>query len=743
MNQYEVANLARLEPAYQQRLGLNTAPFPPTHEDRFLYLDAERLQRLNMLQHLTQYSNLLLIVRGERGIGKTSLMQRLIVNARPEWHLCQIDANTMMDANQLLYQIARGFGLPAPPHDDEALQEVLYQQLVNLRQRDEIPLLLVDDAHELAQEALQALFNLADIESGDGKLLRVILFCEPQIETMLDQPAIHALRDRVTHTLDIPRLSEEQTAEYLRHRLSVAGLLGASPFQLRDIHHIYKLSDGVPANINEAAHDLLSQEPTAQGKQPPAQSRKFRPVHWLIGLLSLGLLLLLVFQEVVNTRFEPTAPDRQASAPVVEIQSPVPPSAAHDSPASPTPPETQPQAPAEPTQPPAAAATVATKPEVTKPSPAPAATVQAGRPPSGDAELVLAPPLHPVGDNPPVPTPSAPPAAAPPTAPRILAISPNPAIGSQKPQTFILKGDGLTKDTKVRVQWKQGDKILAAHQVEWRNEHEMRLILTTGLNGDNWQVALIRGGQRSAPASFAVKPPAPPSQSAGPPRTAIKTRSKHSGPVSLWDKDWLSAQPGQHLTLQLLASRQRASIEKFARQHALSGRAVAFTSQRDGEPLYTLVLGSYADRNKAKQAIAQLPTHLQSIKPWTRSFNSIHAALSQQALTLSPTTPPGSQQRREQSAWLWSQDPRRFTLQLMSGRNENAIRQFIRQHKLSGKAVYFRSLHDGQTRYALVFGSYPDRNSALAAIPQLPGSLRKPKPWPRSFSSIQAELLAP
>ena len=75
MSSYNLAQLARLEPNYLARYGLKTAPFSTTHDDRFLYLDAERQQRLHMLQHLTQYSHLLLIVTGEHGVGLEKLRQ--------------------------------------------------------------------------------------------------------------------------------------------------------------------------------------------------------------------------------------------------------------------------------------------------------------------------------------------------------------------------------------------------------------------------------------------------------------------------------------------------------------------------------------------------------------------------------------------------------------------------------------------------------------------------------------------
>ncbi len=756
MSEYDTDSLARLEPVYQQQLGLTSAPFPPTHEDRFLYLDADRLQRLHMLQHLTDYSSLLLMVIGERGIGKTSLMDRFIKEARPEWRVCQVNANTMMDAGLLLYDIARGFGLPAPSQEHGALQEELVAQLVKLRQNNWIPLLIIDDAHELPQDALEALFHLADVESGEGSLLRIILFCEPQIQTMLEQPAIQSLRERITHSIDIPPLTEEQTAEYLRHRLAVAGLATSSPFSMKDIHQIYRLSDGIPARINEAAHVMLSEGLAGRAESPGQATGRFRPTptHLLLGLLALLVVIALWFQDDINRALQEPA---QTARPPVERHpdsiKPAPPAPlAFEMPTttSPAAGETgqQPRRPAEPRAPALIERQRATPPAVhptetpapgmakTRPESASAHPTESGpepEAPSQPAPVVTQKPAAPATTTEsaqPAPPPARP---APPPPARILAINPATLTGSKQPQTLTLEGENFRADDKVQVNWNDGQKILSAQQVEWRDKNEIRITLTTGTQADDWQVRIRRGKQTSAPASFRV--------TAAKPDSAI--------PVQLWDSAWISRQPPRHLTLQLLASGQKGNIEKFVKRHGLTNMTVAFETRRERKPLYVLILGSYPDRAQASLAATQLPTSLKNVKPWIRDFASIQkqlktaAAAPAKATTVVATPLPSSINLNDQIAWLWAQDPRHYTLQLMSGPNEAAIRDFIRRYRLKGKAIYYRTLRDGQSRYTLIYGSYPDRAQARAAIARLSPTLQKTGPWARSFASIHAELPAP
>lgn len=311
---YNIDQLNRIEPTYLAAYGLTEAPFSLQHDDRFLYLNASLSEQLNLLKHYTQYGNLLLIITGERGVGKSSLKQRFINTAQEEWQICEIQAHTMMDASLLLKQVANGFGITEPPFEAAALHEVLSAQLEHLHQSSYEPILIIDDAHELPQDALQSLLYLAEHHSDQHTALRIILFCEPEIETMLEDPSIHSLKERVTHSIDIPKLDEEDTAEYLRHRLAVAGLDGTSPFTPKLIHKIYKASDGIPAKINEYAHQNLldDKEPYTPDEidlddEFNTSSQQFNLRNMVLGGIALAIVIsVLLFQDQINTLFEET-----------------------------------------------------------------------------------------------------------------------------------------------------------------------------------------------------------------------------------------------------------------------------------------------------------------------------------------------------------------------------------------------------------------------------------------------------
>ncbi len=727
MTDYDVAQLARLEPAYQERLGLNTAPFPPTHEDRFLYLDAERRQRLQMLQHLTQYSNLLLMIVGDRGIGKTSLLDRFVAEAKPEWQIARIQANALMDADQLLYDIALGFGLSAPPHDPSSLQDALFQHLLKLREQDRTPILIIDDAHELPRDALLAVFHLADAETAEGNLLRVILACEPQIETMLADTAFAPLRERITHTLDIPPFDKTGTAEYLAHRLAVAGYSGASPFDDKALQQIWQAAEGNPARINEAAHLWLSDGGARElpspwegdGKEaatetgPTFLQRLPRGQIAAASGIALLLILALLFQDRINTLFEEPATPAETQ----------PPASAHTSPApveEPARPDAQP---------------IGGPPATTEnPSAENAPEETAGVSPAAPEPEAATPATE---DTPaePSPVPEETPAPPPPAIPIIERIEPAIIDGSRKPVTLTLHGKGFTADSRVEVVWKDGRRFLPAERVEWIDTRTGRITLVPGISDDTWQVRIHGPADTvSEPASFRV-------------RAAVTTPSaRDTGtPKTLWDRQWIAQQPGDHFTLQLLATRQRDNVSRFVEQHGLKGLAVAFETRRNGQTWYSVIVGSYPDRQQAQQAFSQLPASVQKLQPWIRRFDGIQQAM-QETRTRQATPlpihlpPPDTLNPADHLSWLWSRDPSHVTLQLMAGHDEQGIRRFLRQHRLLGKAAWYRTVRNGRPWFVVVYGDYADRRAARAAIDKLPPALQHLKPWPRTFGDIHAEL---
>ncbi len=723
---YDTSDIDNIAPPYLASYGLTEAPFSSQQDDRFLYLNTSLNERLELLKHYTQYGNLLLLVTGERGIGKSSLKQRFINTAQEEWQICEIQSHTMMDASLLLRQVATGFNITEPPLEPAVLFEVLSEQLEHMHQQALVPILIIDDAHELPQDALQALLYLAEHHSDQHSALRIILFCEPEIETMLEDPAIHSLKERVTHSMEILPLDETQTAEYLRHRLAVAGLDGTSPFTPKLVNKIFKASEGIPSKINEYAHQNLldDSEPFISDERDLDDDfiQKVSPFNLrnmvLAGFAVAIIISVLLFQDRINGLFE--EPDNviaeNNSIPTQDVNL-----------------HTQ-----------IAPEIIQTEEKSVNTKSAEVKTIEFNL--NEDTSLKNKPEEK-IKEQ----------AALSQTSPASIAlqltsVNPNPVPGSKQRQIISISGSGFHKRQKIKVSWTGKEKILADTQVNVTSDSYMNLILNTGMQTDTWTVTVIDTllNMESNTISFNVvaaeKENAPnknkitKQEKISAKKTSTQLSSK---PVNgLYGQDWIKQQNKNHFTLQLLGTHQKNTLPNYLNKFALTNDAAIFKTKRDNKNWFTLIYGQYPTKSAAQTAAKQLPKGV--TKPWVRSFASILPSLAKTniAKITSTAIPSGTTTNipDNQEGWLWSQDPSHYTLQLTAGTDKKAIQAFIKRHHLRGKAAYFHRLRDGKDWYILVHGSYAGYSKAKQAINQLPSAVQKAKPWARSFSAIHAEL---
>lgn len=725
-NNYNLSSMDKLnqiEPTYLSSYGLTEAPFSLKQDDRFFYSSTALTERLDLLKHYTQYGNLLLIITGERGIGKSSLKQRFINTAQEEWQICEIQSHTMMDASLLLKQIANGFNITEPPIDPSALFEVLSEQLDYMHQNSSVPILLIDDAHELPKDSLQALLYLAENHSDQHTALRIVLFCEPEIETMLEDPAIHSLKERVTHGMEIPALDETETAEYLRHRLAVAGLDGTSPFTPKLVNKIFKASDGVPAKINEYAHKNLldDSEPYIPDELDLDDGliheiSPFNLRNMLLGGFAIALVVAgLLFQGEINDLFE----EPELSIDIAETETKNKTTESKNTKTS----EnleitTNAENPGEPQQ--AEKSTIefslSEKPKIESEVKTKLSTEASTSTTNKNAVTIT-----------------------------LSTVNPNPIPASKQRQIISISGSGFNKKQKVKVSWTGKEKILSETQVNVTSDTYMNLILNVGMQPDTWEITVIDPtlNIESNTINFDVVSPETDKTKSKPiPKViATKTVIVEKNNSGIYGQDWVKQQNKKHFTLQLLGTHNKNTLPAYLKKFSLKDDAAIFKTQRNGKDWFTLIYGQHATKAEAQAATLKLAKGVS--KPWVRSFASILPSLSKvnsnKKVTVAPTTVT-TNIPDNQDGWLWSQDPSHYTLQLAAGTDKKAIQTFIKRHKLKGKAVYFHRLRDGKDWYILIYGSYTGYSKAKQAISQLPAAVQKAKPWARNFGAIHSEL---
>ncbi len=769
-------------PPYLSLLKLHSAPFGSKGGADLFYADAERTQYLDMLQHLTQYSEELLLVVGNEGIGKSILLDKYLQRREEHWEVCRIDGNQGLELDSLFARVADCFAVDMAKVAPEQLLEALRRHLDALLEQ-QLSVLVIDDAHALSDDALEMVFHLAALEGEHGKLIRVLLFADSSIESRLSSTRFSQLAS--PHRVQLKPLNEADSAAYVTHRLQSAGYIGTPPFNSAELKQLYRQSQGVPLKLNRAAHALLLEHSEGERKQFGITRNNLR-----VGLATAALVgTVLGMHDRINAFL-----GGGESSVAVTAERPVLRLADEDNPwavvirdgesiqiSCGTPGE---QAVA--VRPSPAAAPLEQQPVMKAPLLQELET-PAEEPPAEAEAVVVKPPLPGIAPElPPVvaaadaPQPvaegdSAEEKPAEPTAPEKLELTgivPDPVIGSDEPQSVTLLGTGLESGSKVAVSSQGKVSALTPEQIKVPDSHHMELNLTTGMGPSKWAVQVSSPANvRSNIFRFEVEAPKPeaPSQEAATeqveaapaaprplvekaepaaesvaeakpePKPAAEKKPLVQRPATtsglIQNGDWVGGQPAGNFTLQLLAAAEPESLQAFvAKNPKLKGPFGGFEQQRGGKRLHVLIQGSYPSRAQADAAARALPP---PVKAWVRDFGGIQKVMEKPVKAAQ--APVGG---AKDTAWVWSQNPSHHTIQLAGSGNEATLKAMMGSLKLPGEMAVVESQRDGKPWYTLIYGSFASKAAAQGTVARLPASLKKSAPWIRTFSALQGEISA-
>lgn len=219
----------------------------------FKFFPAQRKPVLGQLHHLARYSQLLLVVSGPEGSGKTLLRQALVASTNKQSVLSVVvSAKGASDPASILRQVAQGLQVQRPDLPS------LLAQVAQLALTGQDVYILVDDAEDLSDAALSSLMGLA-AGNSEGRA-HVFLFAESQLLPRLD---LVAAGDERFHVIELQPYSEDEARDYLSQRLEGAGQ-GVEILSDEQLEEIQERSDGWPGRINEVAREVLVDAMLAQ-----------------------------------------------------------------------------------------------------------------------------------------------------------------------------------------------------------------------------------------------------------------------------------------------------------------------------------------------------------------------------------------------------------------------------------------------------------------------------------------------
>ncbi len=218
---------------YKEFFGLRANPFNVNPDPRYLYLTRHTEEALACLTYGIQSRKGFVLLTGEVGTGKTTLINKLLEWLRLQQVATAFIFNSRLDVPQFLDFMMADFGIPCDSKSKSQVLQRLYNSLLDRYRAGETAVLIVDEAQNLSDEVLEEIRMLTNLETFTEKLLQIVLVGQPELEQRLKQPQLRQLRQRLT----------------LR-AMRIAGSNGELIFEPDAVSALYRYSIGVPRVIN-------------------------------------------------------------------------------------------------------------------------------------------------------------------------------------------------------------------------------------------------------------------------------------------------------------------------------------------------------------------------------------------------------------------------------------------------------------------------------------------------------------
>lgn len=255
---------------YAQHFGLRQEPFSIAPDPRFLYMSGRHREALAHLLYGVAAdrgpvagqgpsagwggSGGFVLLTGDIGTGKTTICRCFLAQVPAGCRVAYI-FNPRLSVLELLQTMVEEFHIDLPPQAAATPTlknhiDALNTFLLARHAAGEGCVLVIDEAQNLPADVLEQLRLLTNLETNERKLLQIVLIGQPELRTLLDQPHMEQLAQRVVARFHLDALTPTETAHYVAHRLAVAGHSGPLPFDAAALRRIHRLTQGVPRRIN-------------------------------------------------------------------------------------------------------------------------------------------------------------------------------------------------------------------------------------------------------------------------------------------------------------------------------------------------------------------------------------------------------------------------------------------------------------------------------------------------------------
>jgi putative secretion ATPase (PEP-CTERM system associated) len=242
---------------YEAFYGLNSKPFQLNPDPSFYFGSKPHRRAKAYLEYGVQRNEGFIVITGEIGAGKTTIVRGLLASLDSEKVIAANLVTTQLDAEDTLRMVGAAFGVRVKDVSKADVLMALEAFLVTQTSQGKRCLLIVDEAQNLTQRAVEELRMLSNFQFGQQALIQTFLVGQPEFRSILQSPSMQQLRQRVTASCHIGPLDLDETRGYIEHRLKCAGSKGRPTFDAGAFEAIFSASGGIPRRINLICDRIL------------------------------------------------------------------------------------------------------------------------------------------------------------------------------------------------------------------------------------------------------------------------------------------------------------------------------------------------------------------------------------------------------------------------------------------------------------------------------------------------------
>ena len=241
---------------YNDYFGLLAPPFSATPDSRIFYDNELYREAFANLRYGIEWRKGLIVLTGEVGTGKTTLLDKIIRDLGSTIQVVFISYD-QLNSTELIQLVSRELGFPSDRQDRVSRVEQLREYLIAQFRRRRIVALLIDEAQNLSDETFEAVRFLSNFQYGGEKLLQIVLTGQPELQVRLNQPKLHHLKQRIVIQSRLAPLTNDEVSRYITFRVRGAGFRGKELFGSEVLGDISLFSGGIPRLINIICDNAL------------------------------------------------------------------------------------------------------------------------------------------------------------------------------------------------------------------------------------------------------------------------------------------------------------------------------------------------------------------------------------------------------------------------------------------------------------------------------------------------------